>query len=139
MPALKEKLPTIIHTTTYYKTGNSINGKGVYRGFLLIELLIALCSIALFSIAIAFMQGLSSSLKKDTLDTLKAVSYAEKTMEQLYENPAYAVSKQDAFSIEINRTHPFPDIPYTMASVTVSWKNSSNTMKKVNLHGGWYD
>lgn len=139
MPVLKEKLRTILCFSVYFKTRNSLNGKGVRLGFLVIELLIALCSIALFSVAVAFMQGLSSSLKRDSLYTFSAISHAEKTMEILYENPATSLPKVDDFTLEVEKQHPFTDIPYTMATVTVSWMNSKNTKKTIILYGGWYD
>src|SRR5579872_683672 len=139
MPALREKLRIILYFKAYQKTGNSFNGKGVSSGFLLIELLIALFSIALFSVALAFMQGLSSSLKRDSCDIFKATSLAERTMEKLYENPNQTFSSEDGFSLVIEKNNPFQDIPYTMASVTVSWADSKTRNKKVTLYGGWYD
>ena len=115
----------------------SLKGSVVHPGFMIIELLVALSALIIFSLSVAYMQGLSAVRSYDARHYLEATLLAERTLEQLYENKNNIREKIDTYAITIEKKHPFENIPFTQAIVKVSWHNSKNKEQHVQIQGGW--
>ena len=108
-----------------------MHGKNRNRsGYLLIELMIAVATIATCSVMLAYLQVHISMLHKEAEQYLQAVNYAHAAFE------GSAESSRNGFTVQKSMQKIKNDIPYSQVTVTVSWKTPRGVAKQIAIHGG---
>ncbi len=103
-------------------------------GYLLIELMVAVATIALCSVMAAYMQAHIAIIHKEAEQYLQAVNLAST---QLMHNNT--IVQDDAYTIEITKSKLDTSIAYKQIMVTISWNSPKGISKQIVIHGGGID
>lgn len=104
-------------------------------GYLLIELMIALATLAVCSLLVAKLQAHMVCQCYEAEQYLKAVNYASRTIEKRLSGR----QEQDGFTIETSARRVHENIPYNHVTVAVSWNNMAGVQKQITIQGGMLD
>lgn len=102
-------------------------------GYLLVELMIAVATIALCTIIAAYTQAHIAAIHKEAEQYLQAVNIAVAHLEH------NTISHDSTYKLETTRTRIKQDVPYSQISVKVSWKTPKGVAKHIVIHGGNID
>lgn len=105
------------------------------QGYLLIELMIALVSIALCSLLVAQLQIYMVHRYYEAEQHLKAVNYANRA----FGERSLGTQELDGYTIEMLTQRIQKDLPYKQVTVTVSWNTPGGVTKNIIIHGGMLD
>lgn len=123
-----------------------VNRIHVHFGYLIIELLIALLLLCVFSSLIMYIQFSSSSLWRNTVQHKKALYYAQAHLDALLcKKPSPKINKQ--YTIERVYHNFLPQITtanfscteswykknYSLVSIICSWKDANNMSRNITL------
>ncbi len=104
-------------------------------GYLLIELMIALMAIAVFSLLIAQLQAHMVHRYYEAEQYFLAVNYASGA----FEERGVGTREIDGYTIETMTHRVQEELPYKRTVVTVSWKTGRGVAKQIIIHGGMLD
>ncbi len=109
------------------------------RAFLLIELLVALATVAVFSCIVAFVQAQAWRQYHEANRYLKAVNLITGIFEHMNHDPKRpAIPQTEEFSVQIKEVRADSAIPFKMVTVIVSW-NVAGGSKELAITGGVVD
>ena len=104
-------------------------------GYLLIELMIALTAIAIFSLLVAQLQAHMVHRYYEAEQYFLAVNYASRA----FEERVVGTREMDGYTIEVMFHGVQGGLPYKHAVVTVSWKTGNGAVKQIVIQGGMLD
>ncbi len=102
------------------------------RGYLLIEMVVAIAFFALATLFIAYIQGRIITFHNQATAYLIATTIAHRTLVSLQHAIPRKVTER-GFDLQIDRWHD-PEVPFTAYTITVSWRVPYPA--KVILYGG---
>lgn len=100
------------------------------KGYLLIEVIIALGAVAICATILASLYTKSVILHTHAKQYLQATTLAQCALR----NPTTPSSQQ--FTITHNTTTIDTEVPFTLQSATVSWQTAQGNKKNITLHAG---
>ena len=104
-------------------------------GYLLIELMIALATLAVCSLLVARLQVYMVCHSHDAEQYLKAVTYASRA----FEERSFGVREQDGFTITATAHCAYKKVPYKQITVVVAWQSMAGVQKQITIQGGMLD
>ena len=105
------------------------------QGYLLIELMIALVSIALCSFLVAQLQIHMVHRYYEAEQYLKAVNYVSRA----FEERLLGTRDLDGYTIETITQSMQEELSYKKVAVTISWNTPRGITKNITIHGGILD
>ncbi len=106
-------------------------------GFLLIEMIIALATIAVMSLIIAHIQVCIMQWHKEAEQHLMATNLAQLTLAKLQKSEE--VMQPDHFRVQVHSYKIRAQVPFIAHSVTISFKTSRGITKEITIDGGSLD
>ena len=109
-------------------------------GFLLIEAMIALSVVIIFSFTIAYVQSQAACLLRDGNAYCKAANAAQCIFERISGHiPVPTRHVLDGMDIEVSQERIYDHIPYKKIEITVSWNSAQGNRKKLLFTSGIID
>lgn len=108
------------------------------RGFLLIEMMIALAAVAIFSGMVAYLQGQSWSWRHDARCYLEATTLAAAYFEHAQRDISSieVLNKNSNFTVNTRLEKPDETIPFQLLTVTLSWRTARGIKQEISITGG---
>lgn len=113
---------------------------GKNRGFLLIELLIALAAVAVFSASVAFIQAQAWGWQREAQRYFQAVTLAAEVLEQAQRDSRmlHTVAKPEGMEVTTTIERWDSRVPFSLVTVCVSWKSGMRPAQVI-ITGGVVD
>lgn len=105
------------------------------RGYLLLEMMISLAIITIFTFAIARIQGQIAIWHHQAEQYLMAATIAQEILAYL-PNAIPKTHTKQGFTIDIQSMPLEPDIPYKLHTITVSFCTLQGVKRQFILYGG---